>query len=193
MRGLRLVIGEIAAHLLGGKAVSQQQVRHHHVALAQQLRAHDPVVGPEVIQRAGQRVGLLIVGFQQVEAVVLQVHAQLFVIRQVHPLRHLAQVGDLRGSELQPRQCRVIGRGTFRAQNFQQAAGLLQVLLRHDIGVEIVVHPLVIFIRTEHAVNLIALQFGTIKGARRPAARRLHQHVDAAFRHQVEIAGGAIA
>ena len=130
--GQRLVVGEVARLLLGGEGLAADQHRHHQVGLLHHLLAVEVEVGVVEQQRVvvGAGAGEVPAGVLG-EVLRLRVDFELLVVGDRHRLRRVAPGGDL--LVVDPERLGGV------AVALGELGGGVEVLLRHQVGVDVVV------------------------------------------------------
>ena len=137
----------------------------------------------------GWRV-LEIPGFPVEEVVVLRDDSELLVVRHIHALGRAHPGLHLRGLECRPAHEGPVGIGRCRSQRLHGLGRVAQIFPGHQVGVGIVVHDRVVFIRAGDGVDAELPAFCLrVEAEVRPQARRFHQHLGAVIPQERLVAG----
>ena len=158
-----------------------QVQEHQHIRLLDHVAAVDAVVGPVAVQReftdrdgADVRVG-------QIEVAIVLLDQACLILREVHVFRNVLPEGDfiiLKGGFF--RQHGIGGR-LLAPHPCQHLCGIGERAHTHVIGVGVVVHHHVEFIRAHHAVVAVLAGSAARFDAAGHEAGNLQQHLRTAF------------
>ena len=177
----RLVVGEVPGLLLRREAVAAQVHRQHEIGLLHDLLAVQVEVG-EVQQ---QRVLVGPCRREVPDRVVreplgLLVHAQRLVVRDQHGLRRIAPRRRLLQSDSEL--------GAAIAVPGDRVGRRAQVLLGHQVGVDVVVGDRAVLVRARHAVDAEGAR-AVVVPERTPETRRLDEQLEADPRCELRVPG----
>ena len=166
----------------------------HHVRLLDHLVAVElerVVVEQQRIAVLGRVVEVPALALE--EALVLEDDAELVVARHIHVRCGPAPIVDLCALEPGLPHERGVGVRIGPDQPLDHACGHLEVLLRHQVRVRVVVHDRRVLVRSGHAHDREAPVAALVEVAElHPETRRLNEHGGALVEHEAEVAGHAV-